>query len=149
MQKIITLLYCSKLCDSPGKHQSQRQENMYNHTIVTWGGGKGARVRRYFCTCPLDYAKWAKLCGQLNSSWARCSNGRPLEEEEEEDYSDMCKLCIMQKWNSLRYYCPKKVFYLGLYFILLNLNLGLEESRNFPSYILVCNSNLFSKLLKC
>jgi hypothetical protein len=31
----------------------------------------------------LDYAKWATLCGRLNSPWARCSNGRPLEEEEE------------------------------------------------------------------
>jgi hypothetical protein len=46
-------------------------------------GGKVAGVRRYFYTCPLDYAKWATLCGRLNSSWARCSNGRPLEEEEE------------------------------------------------------------------
>jgi hypothetical protein len=45
-------------------------------------GGNVARVRRYFYTCPLDCAKWATLCGRQNSSWARCSNGRPLEEED-------------------------------------------------------------------
>jgi hypothetical protein len=50
------------------------------HTIsLPWGGGgKVARIRRYFYTCPLDYAKWATFCGRLNSSRARCSDGRPL-----------------------------------------------------------------------
>jgi hypothetical protein len=50
--------------------------------LCTEQGGKVARIRRYFYTCPLDYAKWATLCGRLNSSWAGCSNGGPLEEEE-------------------------------------------------------------------
>jgi hypothetical protein len=56
---------------------------MFTFCLVTlWlGGGEVARIRRYFYMCPLDYAKWATLCGLLNSSWARCSNGRPLEEE--------------------------------------------------------------------
>jgi hypothetical protein len=48
-------------------------------------GGKVAHVRRYFYTCPLDYAKWATLCGRLNSSWARCSNGRSLEDDRMND----------------------------------------------------------------
>jgi hypothetical protein len=46
------------------------------------GGGKVARVRRYFYTGPLVYAKLATLFGRRNTTLAGCSNGRPLKEED-------------------------------------------------------------------
>jgi hypothetical protein len=64
-------------------------------------GGNVARVRRYFYTCPLNYTKWATLCGQWNSSWARCSNGRPLKEEVLSNNISLFRGIVLPGLNSL------------------------------------------------